>query len=54
MLRNLDWEVEFVVVIGWLVCNVVVEDVLFYVVGYMICNDLLVCDLFICEDWLCF
>lgn len=46
-LDNVDYmyyECELVVVIGKLVCNVCCEDVFGYLVGYMVCNDYVICD----------
>lgn len=40
---KLDWEVELVFVIGKIVFCVLMEDVLDYVVGYMLVNDVLEC-----------
>lgn len=42
-LEKIDWEVELVVVIGCMVKYVSFEDVMDYVVGYMIVNDVLEC-----------
>lgn len=41
----IEYEGEFVVVIGKIVKNVKVENVFDYVFGYMIGNDVMVCDL---------
>lgn len=42
--QEFDYEGEFGVVIGKCCCGVFVEDVVSVIVGYVICNDVLVCD----------
>lgn len=39
-----DYEVELVVVIGWVGCGICCEQVMLYVFGYIIVNDVIVCD----------
>lgn len=42
--EKLDWEVEFVIVIGKYVFYVNVENVNDYIVGYCVCNDVFECN----------
>lgn len=42
--EKIDWEVEFGVVIGWGGCYIDEVDVLLYVVGYCVVNDVLECE----------
>lgn len=46
-LNNVEYmyyEVELVVVIGKMVCKVSEVEVMEYVVGYIVCNDYVICD----------